>query len=233
MEALDHRAFLRGHQAGGHRAGDAQRILHLFGVEPEQLSGRRGCDERTGSALRMETIQEQRHGRCIADAKPDLVTDAQGEGDVPPGNGGIGLGQRHRHRYRQRIGMNDRFLVDVVHLEGVAGRAVCEHGVRQRRAPAASPDRGDRLAAFFADDVVNDPRPGQGRTLQADAEAVDQAQLDAFDDLGWNLLEAGRRGKFRELTRRVRKQGRLRTAHDVSASGHGFIVTSIFLLRWA
>ena len=73
-------------------------------------------------------------------------------------------------------------------------------------------------------------RLGQGRTLQADAEAVDQAQLDAFDDLGWNLLEAGRSGKFRELTRRVSKQRWLRVAHDVADSSQSLVVTLIFLL---
>src|ERR1700761_7493691 len=110
--------------------------------------------------------------------------------------------------------MNDRFLVDVIHLEGGAGRAVGEHGIRQRRAPAAPPDRGDRLATLFMDEVMNDPRPWQGRTLQANAEAIDQAQLDAFDDFGRNLLEAGRRGKPRELSRRIGKKGR--AAHDVA-----------------
>src|ERR1700759_4386424 len=112
--------------------------------------------------------------------------------------------------------MNDRLLVDVVHLEGVSRRAVGEDGVGQRRALAASPHRGDRFAAVFTDDVLNDPRPGQGRSLQANAEAVDQAQLDAFDDLGRYLLEASVGGKVGEFTRRVGKKGWLRTAHDAS-----------------
>ena len=36
MHALDHRAELRGHQPRGLRAGDAERVHRLFGIEPQR-----------------------------------------------------------------------------------------------------------------------------------------------------------------------------------------------------
>lgn len=75
----------------------------------------------------MEAIEKQRHGRGVADPKSDLVADRQGKHDVPPGDRRIGLPEPQCHRYRERVRMDDRLLVDVVHLKCVARRAVDEH----------------------------------------------------------------------------------------------------------
>ena len=69
MQALHHRAFLRGHETAALGADDAERVQRLMGIELQHP--RRACrgGERTRRALRMEALQEQAHGRGVADAR--------------------------------------------------------------------------------------------------------------------------------------------------------------------
>ena len=48
MQALDHRAFLRGHEAGAERARDAERVLDLFGGELSMRAAVPRADEDAG-----------------------------------------------------------------------------------------------------------------------------------------------------------------------------------------
>ena len=58
MHPFHHRAELRGHQPGRLRAGDAQRMLHLFGGQTQDTSGSGRRDEHTRCALGMKAAQE-------------------------------------------------------------------------------------------------------------------------------------------------------------------------------
>ena len=105
-----------------------------------------------------------------------------------PLSAGVGFGEADRDRRGQRIRVDDGFGVDVVHLEGVPRRRVGERGLRPRALVAGGEQRRDRRRAFRANHVLHVPRPRQRRAVEADADAVEKAQLRALDDGGRDLL---------------------------------------------
>ncbi len=221
MQAFHHRAFLGCHQAGAERARDAQCLLHPAGIELQQTAGRGSSHEGTRRALWMKAVEEEGSGRGIADPDADFGTERNGVGDVPAGQRAVGFGQRQCRGYGERVGMQDRFLVDVVHLEGVARRAVDQHGVRDPGPVTAVPDRGPRIAAFLHDHVADMPGPGKRRAVQAHTEPVEEAELHAIDDAAGNRFSRRIGREAGQVARRVGENGLYRTAHVPSRCRRG------------
>ena len=88
----------------------------------------------------MKAIQKKRCRCRVANAQADLISEDQRGEDIAAGQRWIDFGQRQGGRYRERIWMNDRLFVNVVHFERMTGSAVDQHCVRQRRSVTASPE---------------------------------------------------------------------------------------------
>ena len=85
MHALDHRAVLRGHQAGGLRAGDAERVHGLFGVEPEAARGAGSRGEHAERRAGMPALPDVLRAHAQPDARADLVAGDRGGQEFPAG----------------------------------------------------------------------------------------------------------------------------------------------------
>jgi hypothetical protein len=221
MQAFHHRAFLGGHQPGAERARDAQRLLHAAGVELQQAAGGGRGDERARRALRMKAVEEEGGGRGVADPDADLGAERDGGSNLAAGEAAIGFGQRQGRGRGERVGMQDRLLVDVVHLERVARRAVDQDGVREPGPVTAVPDRGPRIAAFLHDHVADMPGPGKRRAVQADAEPVEEAEFHAIDHAAGKRFSRRVSRKAGQVARGVGENGFYRTAHVPSRCRRG------------
>src|SRR3984885_5221595 len=91
------------------------------------------------------------------------------------------LRQCEHNRDRERVWMNDRLLVNVIHLKRMSGGAVEQDCVRQRGSGAGSPERSNSVAALFLHDVAHHPGPRKSRAAKTYAKPIEKAELDAFD----------------------------------------------------
>ena len=78
MHALDHGAVLRGHQAGRLRAGDAERVHGLLGVEAERARRAGGGREHADGRARVPALADVLLAHAHADARTDLVAGDRG-----------------------------------------------------------------------------------------------------------------------------------------------------------
>ena len=131
---------------------------------------------------------------------------ADGGDDVPAAQRRVGLGERECRRHGERVGMQDQLLVDVVHLEGMAGGAVDQH--RSQR---------PTLAPLFQTDATASPPSssttsrtfcvqGRGRAVQADAEAIEDAELHPVDHARGNVGQGGVPAAKRARSRGIREE---------------------------
>jgi hypothetical protein len=193
VHALDHRAFLRGHEAGGLGSGDADGVLGLVRIEPQHARGRRTGGEGAGRALRMPAAEEEAHGPRHADARPHLVAGDQRRDHIAARASAFGLGTRERDGHSQGARMKQRSLVHVVAFERVGCRAVGERRLRCRGAEAGAEYGRAGSPAFFADHLDQAARPRQRRAVKRTADRIEREQLRMRDDFLRQIaeLEAG------------------------------------------
>ena len=122
MQALRHRAFLRRHQAGAERAGDAERVARRFRRQRQEVRGGRGGDERPARALEMVPTHEQLAGGGEPDPQAHLVARRERGDELASVDAVLPVGDREHDGQGERATMQMRGGVDVVHLEAVAGR---------------------------------------------------------------------------------------------------------------
>ena len=126
----------------------------------------------------------------------------------------VGSARRARARpARERVRMDDRLLVDVVHLERVAGRAVDQTALVKR--PCGRCPRATRAACRPPPARSRAPSGStESRAAQADAEPVEEAELDARDHVRRDV------GKGVSAAKRARSRvacGRRRGREEVMA----------------
>jgi len=87
-------------------------------------------------------------------------------------------------------------------------RRQAEHVEKLNIGTLVSTECGHGFRAFGTGKLGNLARPGKRGAENAAAQAVENAGLDARDDLGGNLIEAKRSAEAREVAGRVGEQGR-------------------------
>ena len=130
VQALDHRAGARAcansRRPAGQRAGDADRLRHLFGVEFQQPADRDGSAERSGGAGRVEAAGLVVVPGGAADPDHHLGAGDEGREQVASADAAL-LRDRERRREhgcaRMHAGVRPG---EIVHLEGVRQRAIGE-----------------------------------------------------------------------------------------------------------
>ena len=161
----------------------------------------------------MKSAQEQAHRRRIAHPRADFVARHHPGNHVAPRRAAGGLRACQRNRRCQRPGVHDRFFVDVIEFERVSGGAVDEHRLRDGSLAAAAENRGDRFCAFFFRHRLHVARPWQRHAIEAAADAVERAVLDALHRFTRNIFEPEFCRERRQIARCIGEERRLGAAH--------------------
>jgi len=206
MEALHHRAFLRGHEPAGLRADDPECVLETRRVQRQHTRCRRRRGEGAGCALRMKAAKEEAHRSRVTHARADFVTRYH-RGDHVANAGAARLRECEGDRRRERTHVNDGFLVNVVQLEGMAARSIHECCERHRCLVAHADEGGCGPRAFRQGEIGELLRPRQRCTEKRAADAVEYAQLDAFDHVLRQVFVRKRRSEAGEIARGVLENG--------------------------
>ena len=199
MHALDHGAVLRGHQAGGLRAGDAERVHGLLRVELQTARRAGGGREHADRGAGMPALADMLLAHAFADARPDLVAGERRDQQLAAGEVGVAL--RHREQGRQGDGadMQHADAVHVVELEALHLGAVHQRGIGRGEGEVGAPDRGRAGRVEFPERILDNPAPLQIGAVDGAAERVEDEELQALADVGGDLLVADARDEFGDL----------------------------------
>ena len=179
MHALDHRAVLRRHQARGLRAGDAERVHGLVGVELQSARGARGGGEHAERGARMPALRDVLGAHADADARSDLVArDRRGQ-EFLAAHAGSHFGDRDQRRQHHRADVQHALAVHVVELEALHLRAVDERRVRRRQFLSGAPHRARLRGVELAEALLQDAAPFEVGAVNRAAERIEHQQLDA------------------------------------------------------
>jgi hypothetical protein len=129
VHALHHRAVLRGHQAGGLRAGDAECMHGVLGIEAQPARGSGSRREYADGGTRMPALADMLLAHALADPRADLVAGERRDQQFTAGE--IGMALRHREQRRQRDGadMQHADAMHVIELEALYLGAVHQRGI--------------------------------------------------------------------------------------------------------
>ena len=146
MHALDHRAELRGHQAGGLGAGNAQRVHRLVDIQFQAARGAGGGGEHAQRRAGVPARGDVRGAHAQADARADFVAGDGGGQEFPAAHAGLQFGERDQRRQHHGADMQHAGAVHVVELEALHLGAVDERRVRRRELLARCPRRCTRAS---------------------------------------------------------------------------------------
>jgi hypothetical protein len=175
MHALAHGLVLRGHQARGLRAGNAERVLIGRGIKPEQRArgdrGRMGAEHRPGMpAARQHLGSVQRHAHPRTDLQP--LDRAEQQRRTIDAAALLGASDQRGQDQRGAVQRTER--MKIVKLEALDERAVEQRGCGSGRSPAPADDRLVARALEPRDRFDGQCRPGQLRPDQCAADAIEQ-----------------------------------------------------------
>ena len=174
------------------------------GVQPEQLSRRRGRAEMAEHAGDVPAAIGELSPEDAAEARLDLEAGDEGRqrlgaGQVPP------LAERQHHGRDGRRAVDDGRQVRVVEIERVRLGAVGERGVERARAQAAPDHRGLREPAAGADHGGQRAGERLGRAPDRRAEPVGDRAARGLDH---RRRQRRRLEPEREVHQRVHHRGR-------------------------
>ena len=208
METLDHGAGARAgelHQPAGERAGNAERVAHMLGVEAHQSPAGDRRAERAGRAGRVEAAALVAVMGRAPDADHDLGARDEGGDQLAAADAALlrhGKAGREQGRARMHAGARPG---EIVHLEGMRETAVGQGG-GWRMHPCAA---GSENAALAAGAVLlrkgdDDPAPRQIITVDDGGDRVGDALLGALDHVGREIVVPTGRRVVRDLHRLFR-----------------------------
>jgi hypothetical protein len=197
VHALAHGLVLSGHQAGGLRARQAQRVFEARAVQPEQHAGRgrrrMGAEHRArmpAARQHLDAVQAQAHARADLEAGDR----AQHEAFTRHAAGHAArhaarpaaqmLGASQQRRQHQRSAVQRRAWVEVVQLEALDEGAVEQRGAGRAGGEVPADHRARALAFHRAHDLRRGARPGQLRADDGAGHAVEQQVLGALAHVG-------------------------------------------------
>ena len=180
MHALDHRAVLRGHQAGCLRAGNAERVNGLRRREPQPPrragGGRIDADRRT----RMPALADMLLPHAQSDPRTDLVAGHRGGQEFPSVQHGMTLRHCDQCGQRHRADMQHAPAVNVIELEALHLGAIDQRGMRRGEPHRRAPNRGCARRVHFFERTAQDATPCEMRAVNGTAERIEDQKLDAL-----------------------------------------------------
>ena len=199
MQPFDHAAarLRKFEQPRTQRTGDAQRVRHARGIEPQQPPRHHRAGERPRQARRVETDFFAAVARCVADTVEHLGAGDERGDEFPAARADLLRHCEPRRRERGARMRADAGLHQAVHLERVGERAVGERRMRRRdfMRGAENYARAARGRARRVSDqrLVRRQRAAKG----AHCDGVSHAIPGALDHRGRNVIELQRRCEFR------------------------------------
>ena len=190
MHALDHGAVLRGHQAGGLCAGDAERVDGLLRVELEPARRAGGRGEHADRGAGMPALADMLLAHAFADARPDLVAGQRRDQQFASGEIGVALRHREQGRQGNRADMQHADAVHVVELEALHLGAVHQRGVGGGQREVRAPHRRRPRRIEFPECILDNPAPFQIGAVDRATERVEDEELQSFSHVRRYLLVA-------------------------------------------
>ena len=199
MHALDHRAVLRGHQTGGLRPGNAERVYGVLGVELQPAGGAGGGREHADRRAGVPALADMFLAHALADARTDLVAGERRDQQLAPGEISVALRHREQGRQRDSADMQHTDAMHVVELEALHLGAVDHRGVGRGQRLAGAPDRRRAGGVELPERVLENPAPFQIGAVDGAAERVENKEFQSLPYVSRDLFVADARHELGDL----------------------------------
>ena len=121
--------------------------------------------------------------------------------EVAAAEAGAQFGDGDKRRQRDRADMQHALAMHVVKLEALDQRAVDQRGMRRRQTLRRSPHAAGFGGVELAERRPQNPAPIEISAVERAAERIQNQQLDARDDVSWNVFVFDVRDKFGDRAR--------------------------------
>ena len=148
------------------------------------------------SCAGVPALPDMLRAHAFADARADLVAGHGGTQKIAAAHAGPQLRHRQQRRQGDRADMQHALAMHVVKLEALNERAVDQRGMRRRQTLRRSPHAAGFGGVELGERRPQNPAPFEIAAVERAAERIQNQQLDARDDVSWNVFVFDVRNKF-------------------------------------